>query len=438
MLLRFVLAALLSVASYALTISPNPAAPSVNSSKPLITDSDVYNETAAALGALSRFLHGPGFGPGLGPGPELAIDFDPSRWYADDELWERYVQKGEHLVCLMQATDRGAGFLIQDTRTPPSAASPWNGDLREELHKWFWKLNRFLDEGDECNWAKKGLKDVFDGLRLNAFPSKDNDGNPLRGKNDCVAINHYDMDAMVYDEYNNPIGVSINEQTYIVDGRQYRATGGSYNFDINKVDGAIIGLDITSPAQMVKDSQSGAELPALHRLSDIYWGYWFRENPNVRNLRVYGGHYIINQKTVLLTARAFRNTGFRQLVKWPGTRFSAETPEGKALLASPIGATIAHLLIQHKADLGLKHITEVIVVTRDPRHLNYWEKPELNLFFIIEDVPADKVTEDPPESEEQHGQDEEISENVWLDGEGTILYRKDGGKNILRVHTLTA
>jgi hypothetical protein len=77
------------------------------------------------------------------------------------------------------------------------------------------------------------------------------------------------------------------------------------------------------------------------------------------------------------------------------------------------------------------------VVTRDPIHLKYWEKPELNLFFIINDVPADKVTEDPPESEEQHGQDQELSNHLSLDGDGTVLYRKDGGKNILRVHTLT-
>jgi hypothetical protein len=78
------------------------------------------------------------------------------------------------------------------------------------------------------------------------------------------------------------------------------------------------------------------ELPAIHRLSDIYWGYWIRENPNVRNLRIYGGHYVINEHTVLLTARAFRNKGFRELVKWPGRRFSTETPEGKALLGKCI------------------------------------------------------------------------------------------------------
>lgn len=90
MLLRFLLAALLSFASYGLIISPDPVAPSVNASNLLITDSDVYNETVVAFDTPNRFRHG----PGLGPGPDLAIDFNPEKWFADDELWEKYVQKG--------------------------------------------------------------------------------------------------------------------------------------------------------------------------------------------------------------------------------------------------------------------------------------------------------------------------------------------------------
>jgi hypothetical protein len=56
------------------------------------------------------------------------LDYDPNN-YADEATWKKYVAKGGHLVCLMEATDGGAGFLKEDTRRPPSAASPFSGDL---------------------------------------------------------------------------------------------------------------------------------------------------------------------------------------------------------------------------------------------------------------------------------------------------------------------
>jgi hypothetical protein len=68
--------------------------------------------------------------PGANSPPEIAgLDFDIKN-FATDAVWKQYVAKGEHLACAMTATDAGAGFLIQDSRTPPSAASPWTGDLR--------------------------------------------------------------------------------------------------------------------------------------------------------------------------------------------------------------------------------------------------------------------------------------------------------------------
>ena len=68
--------------------------------------------------------------PGANLPPETAgLDFD-IKDFATDAVWKQYVAKGYHLECMMGATDAGAGFLIQDTRNPPSAASMWTGDLR--------------------------------------------------------------------------------------------------------------------------------------------------------------------------------------------------------------------------------------------------------------------------------------------------------------------
>jgi hypothetical protein len=68
--------------------------------------------------------------PGANSPHEIAgLDFNIKN-FATDAVWNRYVAKGNRLACLMTATDAGAGFLIQDSREPPSAASSWTGDLR--------------------------------------------------------------------------------------------------------------------------------------------------------------------------------------------------------------------------------------------------------------------------------------------------------------------
>jgi hypothetical protein len=54
--------------------------------------------------------------------------WDPSK-VANDAMWNKYVSKGQHIKCIMEAPDTGAGWLEQDSRTPPSAASKWSGDL---------------------------------------------------------------------------------------------------------------------------------------------------------------------------------------------------------------------------------------------------------------------------------------------------------------------
>lgn len=96
---------------------------SIDFSQRLTREPDSYDGVSNAVDKLTS----------LSLVPEVAgLDFDPKN-YADADMWNLYADvKGEHLVCLMQATDKGAGFLIEDKRTPPSAASPWTGDLKSE------------------------------------------------------------------------------------------------------------------------------------------------------------------------------------------------------------------------------------------------------------------------------------------------------------------
>jgi hypothetical protein len=174
------------------------------------------------------------------PGIDKAgLDFDVNN-YATEDMWITYVAKGDHLNCIMEATDASAGFLVQDTRTPPSAASRWSGDLKraktnlvsphtltsqlEELSRWGWHESEY-DKGWECDFERMRLAKVFKGLGLNAKPKYEDDGDPAGGDNDCFSITHFDKNDSKEDEDENedefPQMKPVYEQKYNVNGNEY-------------------------------------------------------------------------------------------------------------------------------------------------------------------------------------------------------------------------
>ena len=122
MVTKFLIIVACSLATSVWSRSIETSLPLNISSSKLINSSGIDNETAYA-GDTSAFL---------GPVPMVAgINVDMP--YADDAMWRKYVEtKGNRLLCLMRATDRGAGFLTEDQRTPPSAASRWLGDFQSK------------------------------------------------------------------------------------------------------------------------------------------------------------------------------------------------------------------------------------------------------------------------------------------------------------------
>lgn len=156
----------------------------------------------------------------------------------------------------------------------------------------------------------------------------------------------------------------------------------------------LIGTKYNWPNLATRD-----QLPALRFCSDILWGYWFNNNPSVRNLRIYSAYNTVNDETASLAARALTSNGQETLEPWPGVSFDCNSPEGQALIGSPLGATAAHLLVGHKAELGIKWISRVEVFTNDKRPNGIVPKfKEMHIFFHVEDVPGDKVVD--PEKEE--------------------------------------
>jgi hypothetical protein len=55
-----------------------------------------------------------------------------------------------------------------------------------------------------------------------------------------------------------------------------------------------------------------------------------------------------------------------------------------------MGSTVTFLLLQYKAQLGIKHITHISLF-RDDDPTNYEKQVQVMLLFWIEDVPATAV-----------------------------------------------
>jgi hypothetical protein len=67
-----------------------------------------------------------------------------------------------------------------------------------------------------------------------------------------------------------------------------------------------------------------------------------------------------NTWSIVLKALTNKNGGKTDIPLWPGTEFSMNEAEGKALLGTQIGAPLAWMLIQHKQAFGARSVVKVI------------------------------------------------------------------------------
>ena len=160
------------------------------------------NETSS-LGNTSLNAASPSLRPAIG-------------FFADDvaspEDFTQYANKGGALICGLTGTDKIAGTLMRDPRNPPSAASMWRGDLRQELQTWYWRnvnpatYSCKLDEHWQFPYAMRDL-----GLS----------GKPVDegGDNACFRVEHWDPNK----EENGRQVPAIN-QWYTVGDKDYRVS----------------------------------------------------------------------------------------------------------------------------------------------------------------------------------------------------------------------
>jgi hypothetical protein len=74
---------------------------------------------------------------------------------------------------------------------------------------------------------------------------------------------------------------------------------------------------------------------------------------------------------------AINEVNYTKKMPWPGITYPAASDEGRTLLGTPNGSSVAYLLIQHKAALGHKTVDKITV---------FREGRDLMLLFHIADV----------------------------------------------------
>jgi hypothetical protein len=105
--------------------------------------------------------------------------------YASEKDWDTYTHKGGALMCGLKGSDETAGRQIKDTRTPPSAKTQLNGDLKTELQNWYWRYVK--PSSFSCRLAEHWhFPNAMQSLGLDGRPASQG------GDNTCYRVEHWD------------------------------------------------------------------------------------------------------------------------------------------------------------------------------------------------------------------------------------------------------
>ncbi|KAJ4356279.1 uncharacterized protein N0V89_004310 [Didymosphaeria variabile] len=299
---------------------------------------------------------------------------------ASDKEWKAAVCRGGQLIDSMLASDEEAGRNIQNTKQahPASARSEWQGDLKQELRTWGW--HDFYSSSAHADMDHWQVSSVVEALGINGKPKAEG------GNNVPYDVQHWDPDAK--DEKGNDI--NKRNQKYKVDDKEYRV--GFPALTVSLIMGQFLESPASSAERIWNRKPKQNELPKLRRLSDVFWGYWNRDNSNLANINYFWMMEIANEDTEKIIARTLHGAE-KRIRGWPGVTFDINSDAGKAILGSANGAVFAWFLIQHKEQLGNKWITKVTVFLDDSEIS--WKSA--HLLFYVEDVP-DSGKEKKPDS----------------------------------------
>lgn len=179
-----------------------------------------------------------------------------------------------------------------------------------------------------------------------------------------------------------------------------KATGAFFYNIVNPNAGSVVALDILSP------SNTGAAVkPPLQQWSDVIWGQFVDAagpNADLKNKLDWCFRcYVNNQETLETIWAVMKIRDYKILTtynKEKNIRFTMQEEEGQAIAETLKGAGCAFLIAQHKAQLGVQTITEVViwadeatrlVDSRGQLNMNGLKDPGLSMYFTIKPYSTD-------------------------------------------------
>ncbi|KAF2643424.1 hypothetical protein P280DRAFT_394996 [Massarina eburnea CBS 473.64] len=264
-------------------------------------------------------------------------------------LFERCKCKGEVMLQAMRSSDAEAAKFFDPKRT--FIQSPYK-DYPTDLNKWGWQdvpVDRIRPYYFELDYAW-GIANVLRDLGVSDKSTEDG------GNNEVVTVQHNrpERDAG-----------SIDKQTYTVDGKEYRATGASFSFSVNAIDGVIIAMDRISPRFSAKKripKIPDDQLPQLNQWSDVGWLYYLdrvnKMRVPLRRVKYFLSLMITNGESLMVIGEALDG---KPIKPWPGATFLPDSDGYKAILGTANGIGIGYFLIQHKdrEQLGNMYVSQI-------------------------------------------------------------------------------
>ncbi|KAK2767983.1 hypothetical protein CKAH01_04551 [Colletotrichum kahawae] len=280
------------------------------------------------------------------------------------DTYDGRVQKGQYLKELLPLSPAQA----QDFNGGVTVASPFQNS--NEMLRWGWSPTP-----NPYPYMMSSHRPAFKDALDEAFKDPD-----------------YPVDPTLHIVYH-----ALHDRPFrLAAGGLGQPTYGKYSNVVNPEAGAFI-FDANFSPTWAKAEMGKGDVPDLYTVSDFGYFQWSdgcsAKSSDVKDLKVIFQSNVLNKKTFQIVVEALRKGGHQKIPTWDERiTLSMDTEEGFAILGSVLGSSTAWMLIQHKEELGMKNIKEVVIWSSyssfdlTGSSALKADQTHLNLRFTIEDA----------------------------------------------------